>query len=227
MLKEKLNLIGKIITIFLPWPIKRVVLIRCFGYQISPSAHIGISWIFPSKLIMHERSVIKSLTVALHLDLIELLEDSLVERSNWITGFPSGSSSKHFKHQIGRCSSLRLGESAAIAKQHHLDCTNSITIGKYSIIAGYSSQLLTHSIDLQANRQDSSPITIGDYCFVGTGCILLGGAVLPSYSVLAAMSLLNKAMSEEWSVYAGQPASKIKEINQASGFFSRTIGFVD
>ena len=35
----------------------------------------------------------------------------------------------------------------------------------------------------------AAPITIGDYCFVGTNCVLLGGSVLPSYSVLAAKSL--------------------------------------
>ena len=48
-------------------------------------------------------------------------------------------------------------------KYHHFDCTSNIHIGKFTTIAGYHSQFLTHSIDLYENRQDSNSILIGDY----------------------------------------------------------------
>jgi acetyltransferase-like isoleucine patch superfamily enzyme len=119
-----------------------------------------------------------------------------------------------------------LGAHAAITKSHHIDCTNRITIGPFTTIAGYHSQLLTHSIDLQHNRQHSEPITIGAYCFVGSNCVILGGSVLPDQCVLGALSLLNKPFSESWSLYGGQPARRLKPIDANAAYFSRLEGFV-
>jgi acetyltransferase-like isoleucine patch superfamily enzyme len=122
---------------------------------------------------------------------------------------------------------LVVGEGAAITKNHHIDCTSEVSIGKYTTLAGYNSQILSHSIDLKECRQDSKPIKIGDYCLVGTNVVVLGGAELPSYSVLAAKSLLNKRQTEEWSLYAGVPAQKKAEIPKSAKYFSRTNSFVD
>jgi acetyltransferase-like isoleucine patch superfamily enzyme len=77
------------------------------------------------------------------------------------------------------------------------------------------------------NLQDSSPIIIGDFCFVGTNVVVLGGAVLPSYSVLGAKSLLNKEIQNQYYLYGGVPAIPIKPINQSALYFKRTSGFVN
>src|SRR5690606_32520420 len=105
-----------------------------------------------------------------------------------------------------RSPKLIIGENSAITKNHHFDCTDAITIGKFCTIAGYSSQFLTHSIDVYENRQNSAPISIGNYAFVSTNVVLLGGASLPSYSILGAKALLNKSLTEEWVLYGGIPA---------------------
>ena len=107
-----------------------------------------------------------------------------------------------------------------------MDCTNLIEIGRFSTIAGYQSQLLTHYINVMDNRQDSLPIRIGEYTFVGTNVVVLGGATLPAYSVLGAKSLLNKAFDEEWGLYAGVPAKRASEIPKDAKYFSRSDGFV-
>jgi acetyltransferase-like isoleucine patch superfamily enzyme len=202
------------------------VLERWFGFKIHPTAKIGLAWIFPNKLIMGPNSRIDHFTVAIHLDCIEMAARSTIGRSNWITGFTTNSSSLHFKHQLTRQSKLTLEESAAITKNHHLDCTNTITIGKFATIAGYNSQLLTHSIDVFENRQDSAPISIGAYTFVGTNVVILGGAVLPAHCVLGAKSLLNKAYTAEWTLYGGVPAKEISTIPSTAKYFTRTKGFV-
>jgi acetyltransferase-like isoleucine patch superfamily enzyme len=85
---------------------------------------------------------------------------------------------------------------------------------------------LSHSIDYQCNRQHSEPITIGAYCFVGTSCVILGGAVLPDHCVLGALSLLNKPLTQPWSLYAGQPAKWRKAIPPDAAYFNRSKGFV-
>ena len=216
----------KILSLLLPWFLKRRVLNSYFGYQIHPKAKIGLSWIFPKTLIMEKGAIIGHFNVAIHLDRIEMDANSNIVRNNWITGFPSNTKSKHFSHQPDRKPEFYLGKNSSITKNHHLDCTHTIKIGKFSTIAGYGSQFLTHSIDVYENRQSSSPIYIGDYTFVSTNVVLLGGACLPNYSVLGAKALLNSYHNKAWYLYAGVPAKPIKEIDKSAKYFSRTNGFV-
>lgn len=221
-----LQLLGKVSIVPLPWPLKRFLLQALFGYQLHPTARIGLAWIYPRRLSMAAGSRIATFTVAVNLDGLELGEQASIGRSNWITGFPTGTDSPHFSHQPERCAELVLGDHAAITKHHPIDCTNRIRIGPHTTIAGYHSQLLSHAIDLQHNRQHSEPITIGAYCFVGSNCVLLGGSVLPDHCVLGALSLLNKPHTEPWRLYAGQPARPIKPIDPAAAYFNRSRGFV-
>ncbi len=216
----------KLITFFFPWFIRRSLLNKMFGYKIDPKAYIGFAWIFPKQLHMAAGSKIDHFSVAIHLDLIEMETNTIIGRSNWITGFPAESNSLHFKHQDGRRAQLIMRENSAITKNHHLDCTNLIEIGRFSTIAGYNSQLLTHSINIIHNRQDSAPIFIGEYTFVGTNVVVLGGSRLPDNSVLGAKSLLNKNYSKKWTLYGGVPARELQEIPVGAKYFSRAEGFV-
>lgn len=216
----------RIIAVLLPWPLKRLLLVYFFKYKIHPSARIGFSWIYPKKLIMDSNSSIGNFNVAVHLDLIEIGKNSSIARGNWITGFPTNTDSKHFAHQKNRKSNLIIGQHSAITKNHHIDCTNVITIGNFATIAGYSSQLLTHSINIGLNIQDSHPISIGNYCFVGTASTILGGAVLPAYCVLGANTLLTKAFTTPYRLYGGNPAKEIKELSKDFKYFTREVGFV-
>ena len=223
---NKFRIVIKAMVVPLPWPIKRIVLQRCFNYELSPTARIGLAWVYPKNLRMGDRSRIGSLTVAINLDRIEMGEHASIGRGNWITGFPTDTDSPHFSHQRDRYAELVMGDHSAITKNHHIDCTNRILVGAFTTIAGYRSQLLTHAIDLKNNRQDSEPITIGSYCFVGTGCIILGGSRLPDHSVLGALSLLNKVHDRDWSLYAGQPAQWRKALDRNDGYFRRQRGSV-
>ena len=188
-----LRLASQLFVCCLPWTLRRQVLIKVFGYEIHRTARIRLSWVFPGHLVMHANSQIGPLVSAIHLDRMIVGEHSTIGRQTWITGYPSGGQSEHFAHQPERRSELILGDHSAITKNNHLDCTNTITIGDFVTVAGYRSQFLTHSIDIAACRQSSKPITIGDYCFVGTQAVVLGGASLPDRCVLGACSLLNKA----------------------------------
>ena len=122
---------------------------------------------------------------------------------------------------------LLLGTHSAITSRHLLDCTNTVSIGPFTTIAGFRSQILTHSIDLAVNRQNSAEVKIGAYCFVGTGCIVLPGASLPDYCVLGAGAVLNQPVSESHTLYAGVPAHAVKKLPADSGYFNRPRGFVE
>lgn len=218
-----------ITVIFFPWRLKRWVYMHVFGYKIDRSARIGFSYIGCKHLEMEKHSKIGHLNIFIHLNTVILGAYSSIGRGNWITGFTTdNSNTSHFIHQKGtREAKLSIGMHTAITKNHHIDCTNTITVGNYTTIAGYSSQFLTHSIDIYKNRQDSHPIDIGDYCFVGTNCVVLGGATLPNYSVLGAKALLNKELVDTFSLYGGNPAKFVKKIEESALYFQREKGFVN
>lgn len=207
------------------WSLRRWLLQKLFGYKIHPTASIGYAWIFPKQLIMGAHSSIGHMTICKGLDLLQMGEHSSIGRGNWITAFPSGSSD-HFVHQKDREPELIIGDHSAITNRHLIDCTNSVTIGNFTTFAGFKSQILTHSIDLERCRQSSLPVKIGDYCFVGTDSVILGGSSLPDYSMLGAKSLLNKHFLEDYTLYAGVPAKPIKKLPGEYKYFSRTVGFV-
>ena len=213
------------LSLLLPWRWKRLLLVRQFGYSIHPSSYIGFCWIFPRHLVMEENSRIGHLTVCKNIDLLRLGAHAIVGPLNWITGFPSGSS-RHFAHQADRHPELIVETNAGISSRHLIDCTARVRLGAFATVGGFRSQILTHSIDLAANRQAAEPIDIGEYSFVGTNCVLLGGSRLPHHAVLGAQSLLNKKWDEPYRLYGGVPAKPLKELSPELEYFRRTEGFV-
>lgn len=85
-------------------------------------------------------------------------------------------------------------------------------MGEHSLLAGIRSQILTHTIDAYACRQDAKAVILGRYAYVGTGCILLKGTVIPDYSIVGAGAVLNKRYTESRKIYAGVPAKIIKDV---------------
>lgn len=220
-------LAAKAILCVTPWPLRRLLLSRIFGYRLGAGVRISaFSWIYPDILEMDAGSRVGPFNVAIHIHRMTLGEKASIGRNNWLTGHPKNSTS-HFSHRAGRDPSLILGRHSAITKSHLIDCTDRVQIGDFSTIAGYRSQLLTHSIDVYASRQDCKPITIGNHCFVGTNCILLGGSALPDRSVLGALSVLGKEYEEIHSLYAGNPARRVKQIDADAAYFHRVTGYVD
>jgi acetyltransferase-like isoleucine patch superfamily enzyme len=186
---------------------------------------MGIAWVFPKELILGAGASIGNLTVVKGLDMLSLADHASIGRLNWITAYPSGLP-PHFAHLASRSPSLVLGEHAAVTNRHIIDCTERVVIGRYATVAGFRSQILTHSIDLRACRQDANPVAIGEYCFVGTACTILGGSKLPDYSVLGAHALLNRAFDEPFKLYAGVPAKAVAALERDTGYFKRSVGFI-
>ena len=214
-----------ILSLLLPWSLRRTLLEKQFGYSIHPSSRIGLAWIFPRKLVMEEGARIGHLTLCKNIDLLHLGAHAIIGQLNWITGFPSGSS-RHFAHQPERRPELIVEQHAGISSRHLIDCTARVRIGAFATVGGFRSQLLTHSIDFSAGRQTAEPIDIGEYSFTGTNSVVLGGSVLPHHSVLGAQSLLNKKWDEPYRLYAGVPAKPVKELSPEMEYFRRREGFV-
>jgi acetyltransferase-like isoleucine patch superfamily enzyme len=207
----------------LPWFVRRPLLGWLFGYEIHPSARIGISIIAPyARLELAEGARIGHLNVARGMDAIRLGRGAIIGRLNWIYAIPG-----HFSelaHESNRSSELVLGEGAAITSRHILDCSNSVKIGDFALIAGHRTQILTHAVDLAESRQGTRPIDVGAYAMVGTGSVLLGGATLPAFSALGAGSTLRDQFSETHVIYAGVPAVAAGRLDESTAFFHRKAG---
>jgi acetyltransferase-like isoleucine patch superfamily enzyme len=215
------------IIAFLPQVLKRHFLTFFYGFEISKSSYIGLSLLNVKHLVLKDNARIGHLNVFKGLEKLIVGSHSSIGNLNWITGFPSNNS-KHFSHLSFRTPSLLIGVHSAITNRHLIDCTAEFKIGDFTTFAGFRSQVLTHSIDLKLCRQNAIPIEIGDYCFVGTNCVLLPGARLPNRSILAANSLLvDDTFKEEYVLYGGVPAQKIKHIDPSEyDYFGRLTGFV-
>jgi acetyltransferase-like isoleucine patch superfamily enzyme len=158
-------------------------------------------------------------------ELVRLGESAAIGNLNWITG-ESLRETVHFKELEGRRPELIVHDQAAITNRHFIDCTATVSIGRFSTFAGIRSIILSHSIDLDSCRKTAEPVSVGEYCFVGAVTVLLPGASLPDYSVLGAYSLLNKHYSEPYRLYAGCPARPIKQLSPDCKYFTRATGFV-
>lgn len=222
---KKFKLILQFLLFIFPWPLRKKILIYLFNFNLDDNCKIGYSIINCSVVSLAKNSRIGHLNYIKGISLLKLDDYSTIGNLNWITGFPK-SMKGYFDDHPNRNPSLHIGSHSAITNRHLIDCTDEISIGKFSTIAGFRSQLLTHSIDLIKNRQGCKPIIIGDYAFIGTASILLPGTQIPNYSVLAAGAVLDRDFKDDWTLYAGVPARAVKSIDKNALYFSRQTGKV-
>lgn len=213
------------LVLILPWAIRRRALNLVPGFRICRSARIGLSLIFADEIILAEGANIGHFTLIRGLVSLKLGPHSNIGHLNAISGL-NDPNSIFFREEADRVSLLDVAEHAAITNRHHIDCTNAVRIGEFTTFAGAHSQILTHSQDLRESRQRSAPVTIGPYCFVGTGVILLYGSSLAGHCVLGAGSVLRTADVEEYCLWSGVPARKIKKLDESWKYFHRDQGFV-
>jgi acetyltransferase-like isoleucine patch superfamily enzyme len=224
---SKLALFMFVCSAPLPWRLRRLVLQALHGFVIHKTARISaFALVLPRRLEMGPGSSIGAFTVCKGLDLLRLDERAFIGAFNWITAFPLGTKSRHFELDPGRTPRLIVARHGAVTSRHIIDCTDEVVIGAFSTLAGFRSQILTHSVDLRDSRQRCKPVRIGHHCFVGTGSVLVGGSVLPDCSVLGAHSLLANCLESPGYVYAGIPAKPIKPIEPGDKYFTRDTGYV-
>ena len=215
----------RLFIVLLPWRLKRFFLRALYNYELHPRSRIGLAWVFPRQLVMGEGASIGHLTVCKGLERLELGAHASIGRLNWISAWPLNLP-PHFAHLPARKPQLILGAHAAITHRHIIDCTDEVTIGEFTTMAGYRSQILTHSVDLAESRQDAKPVRIGAYCFVGTASTMLGGTVVPDHCVVGANALVNKAHDETYRLYAGVPAKAVAPLDPQMKYFARSKGYI-
>jgi len=160
----------------LPRRMKILALRRFFGFAVDRSARIGFSLVLPRRLTMGRNSKIGHLTVIKGVSEVVLGDSASIGNLNWVSGLPLETNSSAFADQPTRRAQLLIGDHAAVTNRHLVDCTDAVTVGRFATLAGFRSQILTHSISLAESRQRCRPVVIGEYTFVGTGSIILPGS---------------------------------------------------
>lgn len=204
----------------LPWRLRRRLLEALLGYEIHPSARIGLSIVIPYKrLVMGEASHIGHANLVRGMNDVVIGPRASIGHLNWIYAIPADCAD--LAHEPERRPELILEKGAEITTRHMIDCSSTVQLGVGALVAGHRSQIITHGIDLRRNRQSTKPIAIGKCSMTGTSSTLLGGSSLPDYSVLGAGSMLRSAFSDTHSLYSGVPAKRVSQLEEDAEFFLR------
>ena len=195
--------------------VKNRLLTAC-GHSVAPSATARSNLVWKVRAFeMAANARINRWNLIKGLTKVRLSDSATIGKNNVISAHGSYA-------RIPGSGRLELGDHAYVTSRHGLDCSGSFILGPFSALAGFGSQVLTHSIDLTRNAQSAYPIVIGERSFVGARCLLLGGAQLPSRSVLAAGSVLTDADRADEGLWAGVPARYKSTVEGL--WFDRTVG---
>ena len=130
------------------------------------------------------------------------------------------------KKQLEKIGFKSLGVDVKISDRASIYNANKIEIGDYSRIEDfctlaygvmvftqsddYSGATMTNStIPKQYKTEVKQPVLIKRHSIIGAGSIIFPGVTLNEGTSVGAMSLIRKS-TEEWSIYVGNPAVKIK-----------------
>lgn len=222
MIRFVLQMIG----FFLPWPLRRRLLSACLGHKLHPDARIGLSIVLADEVEMAKNARLGHFTYVGRMDRLQMAEDAYIGNFNWIGGLSTRIDTPFFRGAKNRRSELIIGTASMIGHQHYIDCTDSITIGRYAGIAGVRSQFLTHGIEIIRCRQACAPIVIGDYTMIGSGSLIMKGVTLPDRCIVAGGSVITHIKAEPYSLIAGNPAECTRKVPPTAKFFFRDIAVI-
>lgn len=112
---------------------------------------------------------------------------------------------------------LEIGDDAYLGRDVFLDITNKITIGARAVIS-MRVTLLTHFDAGKSNIRSvlppvTAPLLVEDDAYIGAGAIVKGGVIVGKKSLVAAMSFVNKNVTEN-TVVGGVPAQVIRNLEK-------------
>lgn len=188
-------------------------------WDIHPTAAIGRSIIRVRHVRMGPGAWIGPRNMIRGLDELVLEEGASIGGRNSIGAVPLGSTI--YTHCPDRRPALILGRYSGITTGHEIDCSDRVQLADYAAITGFGTQVLSHRLDLARDTVAVSPVEIGERSFVMTGCILLSGTRLPAYSILSAGSVIITPLTQDYTLYRGNPATAVRALPKNLKLFKR------
>ncbi len=97
-----------------------------------------------------------------------------------------------------------------------------ISIGDYTQIASNVGIISANHDVYDSRRHHIQEVTIGRYCWIGMGAVILPGVVLGDFTIVGANSVVSKSFSEGHCVIVGAPARKVRDLDPAKCVLHRS-----
>lgn len=185
--------------------------LRLLGHRVHRSARIRMSLVTVDRLWLGRNTRIGRLNSIAGRRLV-LRENAYIGHLNWISGTVSiglgeNAAIGHRNHINGgdvpgesRRAQLRLGTWSKITAGHFVNVGETITLGKYTTIAGYGCQLWTHGFvhmsEGLGRGEVRGRITIGDNVYIGSNSTLQPGITIASAVSVGAHASVAKSLLE-------------------------------
>ena len=207
----------------LPSLLKRPLYRFCFGYRLGAGVRIGLVLLDAAEVHLGDGTQIGHFNLVLRVgrlrtgdharvgsfnvirggERVNLAAYSTVMRFNVLNAIPDHDCT------TAPTSVLELGPGAIVVSGHRIDFTDRVTLGRNVIVGGRNSSLWTH------NRQETAPITIGDFCYLGSEIRIAPGGRLPNECILGLGSVLAGEITEPRTLVAGVPAKVVRPLSDA------------
>lgn len=178
------------------------------GYDVARDSTIGSCLVVGSPTIsVASGATIRTGNVFRGVQSLCVGEGAIIGGFNFISAAPQF----HRKFPEGPYGKLVVRPYGKISSRHTIDVSADVTIGAYASLAGHRTTILTHSTDIEHNAQVARPVVIGDRSFIGTNCLILGGAIIPPLSLVAAGALFvqsRRSGEPAAGLWAGIPARR-------------------
>jgi acetyltransferase-like isoleucine patch superfamily enzyme len=195
-----------------------ILFLKIIGHTISWKSKIGFSFVFAKALVLEKNSKIGHFNI-IKIDKIRLGEGAYIGHLNVFNGPFSinfdtrgavGNSNIISRAPLGVTygeSTLKIGELSKITARHTIDLTKNISLGKFSTIAGASTQVWTHGYIHAKKGKDririDGEIHIKDNVYIGSNCVMNAGVTINNAITVGSNSTISKDLVEP-GMYVGQ-----------------------
>lgn len=221
-MRRRLRLAALAVVGLLPNLLKRPLYRVLFGYRIGRDVRIGLSLLDAARVSLGDGTRIGHFNLVLRVARFETGRHARVGSLNVLRGgerLVLGDYAEVMRLNVlnaipdhdcttSPVSVLELGAGAVVTSGHRLDFTDRVSLGRNVIVGGRNSSLWTH------NRQETAPIAVGDFCYLGSEVRLAPGASLPDECILGLGSVLTGAIREPRSLVAGVPARVVRPLEE-------------
>ncbi|MBT1704892.1 acyltransferase [Chryseosolibacter indicus] len=120
------------------------------------------------------------------------------------------------KISVGRDGVLVLGDEFRITAESSIICHKSISFGSNCLLSWNIYVLDTDfhflkDVNTGIIVNENKAVLIGDNVWIGANCCILKGSAIPSNTVIAAFSLVNKNLFGHYKVFGGNPIQILRE----------------
>jgi acetyltransferase-like isoleucine patch superfamily enzyme len=196
-------------------------LLRMLGHDIAESAIVGPTLVLGcGRFSVGAGSVIDPFNLFKSLSRVKLGEQVRMGRFNQV------SAARGFQQYSPRVGAFIVGDEVTITNRHYFDCSGQVVLRNHTAIGGIRTIVQSHEFDLGGSVSRVDVTEVGEFTMLGTRCLVLMGARLPSHSVFAAGSVVPRTrdgVDQPSGLYGGVPATHRTDIGELGWYNDRRV----